>query len=54
MTNSDFNQDLIDFIQASPTPFHATAEMQRRLQDAGFERLQENQKWQLIAGKNMY
>ena len=51
MNSSDFNQDLIAFIQASPTPFHATAEMRRRLQTAGFELLLEHEKWQLKAGK---
>ena len=45
-----FNQDLIAFIQASPTPFHATAEMQRRLLEAGFKQLHENEKWQLSPG----
>ncbi|NRB38466.1 MAG: M18 family aminopeptidase [Pseudomonadales bacterium] len=49
--NQSFNQDLIDFIQASPTPFHATAEMQKRLQAAGFELLHEHEKWQLDPGK---
>ncbi|WP_339615373.1 M18 family aminopeptidase [uncultured Gilvimarinus sp.] len=48
--HSDFNDDLLRFIAASPTPFHATAEMARRLTEAGFERLQEADHWQLQTG----
>ena len=51
MNNPTFNQDLIDFIQASPTPFHATAQMRQRLLHAGFTELYENEKWQLNAGE---
>ncbi|WP_049721846.1 M18 family aminopeptidase [Gilvimarinus polysaccharolyticus] len=45
-----FNDDLLQFIAASPTPFHATAEMARRLTEAGFERIHEADSWQLQAG----
>lgn len=41
---------LLDFLQASPTPFHATAELARQLQAAGFEPLDERDAWQLQAG----
>lgn len=51
MSVVQFNEDLIDFIQASPTPFHATSEMSRRLLAEGFEVLDETQKWQLQPGK---
>ncbi|WP_339897803.1 M18 family aminopeptidase [uncultured Gilvimarinus sp.] len=47
---NDFNQDLLQFIAASPTPFHATDEMARRLSEAGFERLYESDHWQLEVG----
>jgi len=47
MNHSDTNQQLADFIQASPTPFHATHNMVERLLAAGFERLDERSDWQL-------
>lgn|SRR5690554_549757 len=47
---NDFNDDLLRFIAASPTPFHATAEMARRLTAAGFKRLHEADHWQMQAG----
>ncbi|WP_041523368.1 M18 family aminopeptidase [Gilvimarinus agarilyticus] len=54
MTNAtvknDFNQDLLQFIAASPTPFHAAAEMAQRLTAAGFQRLYEADHWQLEVG----
>ncbi len=43
-------QGLIDFLHASPTPFHATAEMARQLQAAGFERLNEADAWRIQPG----
>lgn len=42
--------DLIEFIAASPTPFHAVATMRERLQTAGFTVLSEQQPWQLKPG----
>src|SRR5262245_48396164 len=42
--------DLIDFIAASPTPFHAVATMRERLLAAGFTLLSEQQQWQLKPG----
>jgi aspartyl aminopeptidase len=43
--------DLLDFLQASPTPFHAVQTMLQRLQQAGFVLLRERDSWQLAAGK---
>ena len=37
--------DLADFVAASPSSFHAAAEVARRLHDAGFTRLEEGQAW---------
>ncbi|KAK0523836.1 hypothetical protein OC834_005757 [Tilletia horrida] len=34
------------YVDASPTPFHATAVSARMLQDAGFERLRESEPWE--------
>ena len=49
-----FNQGLMEFIAASPTPFHATRQMAQRLDAAGFVRLDEGQAWQLVAGTRYY
>ena len=43
------NEKLFDFIAASPTPFHAVAEVSRQLQAAGYTALQEAAAWQLEA-----
>jgi aspartyl aminopeptidase len=51
---SNFNQQLIAFLQASPTPFHATQTMAQQLSDAGFQALDEADQWQLEKGKSYY
>ncbi len=45
-----FNQSLLDYLQRSPTPFHATRELADRLSQAGFETQNESQSWKLQAG----
>ena len=50
MDQHQFNQDLIQFLTDSPTPFHAVRQMVTRLTDAGFERLQEADAWTLTPG----
>ncbi len=40
-------RDLQGFLDASPTPFHAVAEMARRLEAAGYTRLEEAAPWRL-------
>lgn len=54
MQNPTLIQNLLDFIQASPTPFHAVEEMARRLAAAGFQRLEEKQSWQLQKGQRYF
>lgn len=44
---SDFNQSLLGFLQASPTPFHAAQSMASILLSAGYTELFEDQAWQL-------
>lgn len=44
---SDFNQHLLDFLQASPTPFHAAEQMASALTAIGFIELIENQAWNI-------
>jgi aspartyl aminopeptidase len=46
--------DLRAFVDAAPTPFHAAAEMGRRLEAAGFARLDERERWSLAAGDRRY
>ena len=39
--------DLVDFLNASPSPFHAVAECARRLSAAGFVELRDADDWQI-------
>jgi aspartyl aminopeptidase len=43
-------QRLIEFLDQSPTPFHAVEAMGQRLKGAGFERLSDSQSWNLEQG----
>ncbi|GAA1763259.1 M18 family aminopeptidase [Agromyces humatus] len=45
--------DFADFIQASPTSYHAAAEVARRLEEAGFERLDESAEWPATPGRRV-
>jgi len=45
MQHNDFVNGLLDFMQHSPTPFHAVQNMVERLEKAGFERLSEKEAW---------
>ena len=51
MTDSPHLQDLARFIQASPSSFHAVAEVARRLEGGGFVELAESESWDAGAGK---
>jgi len=48
------NQGLIEFLKASPTPFHATASLAKRLDAAGYQRLDERERWNTIPGGRYY
>ncbi len=54
MEYADFNQQLIGFLNASPTPWHAVASMKQELDSAGFEPLDEKEEWNLESGKGYY
>lgn len=41
--------DLLDFIDASPSPWHAAASIEQRLCSQGFQRLNETEAWNLSA-----
>ncbi|MDN3445190.1 M18 family aminopeptidase [Microbacterium sp. APC 3901] len=43
-------EDLADFVAASPSSYHAAAEVARRLEDAGFARLEEEDAWEVTPG----
>jgi len=43
-------RDLLAFIEAAPTPYHAVSEVADRLRQAGFRRLSERETWQLGPG----
>ena len=43
-------QELIDFIDASPSPWHAVASGEAHLLAQGYTRLEEGERWQLAAG----
>lgn len=52
--NADRLTRLCDFLRQSPTPWHATLNMAARLEQAGFQRLEEKANWQLTPGKRYY
>lgn len=47
-------EGLLQFLQASPTPFHAVAQMSQRLCAAGFTPLEERDDWSLKPGKGYF
>lgn len=54
MNKNDFNEGLLGFLDASPTPFHATRNMSMMLQNAGFKELKETEKWELKEGSKYF
>ncbi|MEH3024363.1 MAG: M18 family aminopeptidase [Pseudomonas oryzihabitans] len=51
---TDQIQGLVDFLSSSPTPFHATASLSRRLEAAGYLRLDERETWTVQPGGRYY
>jgi aspartyl aminopeptidase len=49
-----FNEELLKFIDASPTPFHAVGQMVQRLEEKGFQKLDECEAWELRDGSGYY
>ena len=47
-------EDLLSFIDRSPTPYHAVVEASTRLEVAGYSRLHESEVWSLAAGDRRY
>jgi len=50
MQKNEFNSQLFQFLEASPSPFHAVYEMRTRLQEAGYIELEESQPWSVKGG----
>lgn len=48
------SQELLDFIEKSPTAFHAVAQMKSQLLEAGFQELKENKRWEIQKGGNYF
>jgi aspartyl aminopeptidase len=54
MTPTDHSADLLSFIDAAPTPYHAVVETRKRLENAGFRELDESTSWSIAAGDKVY
>lgn len=50
----EINRELLEFLDNSPSSFHAVANMKAMLEEAGFTRLLEGQCWKLEAGRSYY
>ena len=46
--------DLLNFIDASPSPWHVVETIETRLESEGFIRLNESESWQLGCGGRYY
>lgn len=54
MAIDQFNNELIEFLNNSPTPFHAVSELKKLLEISGFKPLLEKDAWTLTAGGRYY
>ena len=54
MTAQQRVQDLLDFIDNSPSPWHAITSLEQRLQAFNFQRLDEKAAWSLSTGGRYY
>jgi aspartyl aminopeptidase len=54
MKQDEFNRELCEFLGAATTPFHAVAEMAKRLTVAGFSRLTEDVTWTISPGEKYF
>jgi aspartyl aminopeptidase len=53
-SGSDAVSDLVRFIDASPTPYHAVAEVSSRLRAAGFRELDEGDEWSVTPSDRIF
>ncbi|MGB0322147.1 MAG: M18 family aminopeptidase, partial [Pseudohongiellaceae bacterium] len=54
MSQKRFNTELLDFLERSPTAFHAVAALKSMLLDAGFIALSEEEQWHLVDGHKYF
>ena len=54
MAFDSINKELLDFLDNSPSSFHAVANMKDMLEHEGYSRLLEGQKWELRPGAGYY
>ncbi len=54
MKTESFNKGLLQFLQQSPTPFHAVSSLSALLEQAGFHRLDETDAWTLKKNSSYY
>ncbi|MDX9814219.1 MAG: M18 family aminopeptidase [Sulfurimonas sp.] len=54
MNKDEFNKELLGFLDASPTPFHATKNIKEKLLDEGYIELDERDEWSLEFAKNYF
>lgn len=48
----EYAQNFVDFLNVSPTPYHAVAYAKKKLTDSGFQELKEKDAWDDKVGKN--
>jgi len=54
MNQNNFNEELLSFLKNSTTPFHATLNIAIELENSGFKKLNEEDKWDLKKGAKYY
>lgn len=54
MQDTEFNKGLMEFLELSPTPFHAVQQMIGRMECMGYQRLFESEEWRLEKGQGYY
>jgi len=50
---NNLSQQFINFLQNSPTPFHATKNLESLLQENGFIKLDESKRWESFEKKKI-
>ena len=48
------SQEMTDFLKGCPTAFHAVANIAAQLEENGYQRLRENEAWEIKPGGNYY
>jgi len=54
MSSEEFLKGLLEFLDTSPTPFHASANLAIKLKAAGFAEVKESAAWALQSGQGYY